>query len=867
MAKRLSPSQSDGSDDPDDYNADYEEVQVKKRRLVQFESLRLLSVHSTSEIDDKAARVQVYKLSESVRYKNKQLERKERELERLRQRQTTDENTSCTIHRHWINLDEQMRLIVMRGSSGNDIDAILKINASHATSSARFLEEVVQLTEQDRESVYDKRVQTSVDLLNQIMNMINKNSDSYKNFSENMLSYLEDRNEDGLRDDRLEELIHVNTNLTEENYRITQDYSDMQKAYSALQIQLRDFEDTISQYKTRNEELIQEKADMDFELDKARKQVNKLDYRLYTAVKDYQRQLKAAALESKTHNGVVLSSASSDDPGTMEADTLRAELEAQKEISATRLAEIKELNEKLTKCVQDVELVRIQNNQIVVENERRKKDFEELQRVFSMTIDQNNRYRKELDEALLDRDTIRQEMFVAVEDMKKEEQLALRKVLQSSEKISNENNQIRKDFDALKQEYEQSVANAHGQDNRANDYKVLFGSSKAQNVQLKSESERLTKKLKEADSHIAKLQKEIETERQYLSKCLVIELDDSENSTAELKTEERVLSERVKDLEEKLEAYKSIDNESRDKAEIKASEEKLRAENERVTKQLAKMVKMDKKEKMRLYETEFQKQVNAKDMEIDALSKDRSELINAEGALNQELESIGQALEELQEQNGSLMKQKQYLEQEKMKMMGDRISSTQVQQKMKEEKLLYEAQVRNLNRQIMAQNCEHLHVKESLSLAKESIGARSRENTLLNKNVDVLRKQLIEISMKMESLQAANDKVSAQLKQLQATNVHKTEKLDTATEKKLKMTQKSDKLGTADEILMEEIRELKEVLTCPSCKVNRKDAILTKCFHVFCLECIKTRYDTRQRKCPKCNVGFGANDFQRAYIG
>lgn len=56
-------------------------------------------------------------------------------------------------------------------------------------------------------------------------------------------------------------------------------------------------------------------------------------------------------------------------------------------------------------------------------------------------------------------------------------------------------------------------------------------------------------------------------------------------------------------------------------------------------------------------------------------------------------------------------------------------------------------------------------------------------------------------------------------------------------------------------------------LTCPCCNMRKKDAVLTKCFHVFCFECVKTRYDTRQRKCPKCNAAFGANDFHRIYIG
>ena len=33
-----------------------------------------------------------------------------------------------------------------------------------------------------------------------------------------------------------------------------------------------------------------------------------------------------------------------------------------------------------------------------------------------------------------------------------------------------------------------------------------------------------------------------------------------------------------------------------------------------------------------------------------------------------------------------------------------------------------------------------------------------------------------------------------------------------------------------DEIRKEEMREYKENLTCPACKVKRKDAILMKCF-------------------------------------
>jgi len=91
------------------------------------------------------------------------------------------------------------------------------------------------------------------------------------------------------------------------------------------------------------------------------------------------------------------------------------------------------------------------------------------------------------------------------------------------------------------------------------------------------------------------------------------------------------------------------------------------------------------------------------------------------------------------------------------------------------------------------------------------------------------------------------------------------------------------------QILMEEIDGFKRKLKCPICNIEEKDAILTKCFHVFCYKCLKTRYETRklfkitengltrstfehfetivrQRKCPKCNQNFGGNDYHKIYI-
>ena len=84
--------------------------------------------------------------------------------------------------------------------------------------------------------------------------------------------------------------------------------------------------------------------------------------------------------------------------------------------------------------------------------------------------------------------------------------------------------------------------------------------------------------------------------------------------------------------------------------------------------------------------------------------------------------------------------------------------------------------------------------------------------------------------------------------------------------RKLEKFKNKDASALGDEILLEEIKMYKSKLNCPCCGVKKKDTVLTKCFHVFCSECIRIRYETRQRKCPKCNATFGFNDYHKIYL-
>ena len=43
-------------------------------------------------------------------------------------------------------------------------------------------------------------------------------------------------------------------------------------------------------------------------------------------------------------------------------------------------------------------------------------------------------------------------------------------------------------------------------------------------------------------------------------------------------------------------------------------------------------------------------------------------------------------------------------------------------------------------------------------------------------------------------------------------------------------------------------------------------AVITKCWHAFCRDCIQTRLDNRDRKCPACSQQFDYQSVKDLYL-
>lgn len=55
------------------------------------------------------------------------------------------------------------------------------------------------------------------------------------------------------------------------------------------------------------------------------------------------------------------------------------------------------------------------------------------------------------------------------------------------------------------------------------------------------------------------------------------------------------------------------------------------------------------------------------------------------------------------------------------------------------------------------------------------------------------------------------------------------------------------------------------MLRCSVCRERFKEVCITRCFHVFCKECIDENLRTRHRKCPCCGEKFGEIDCKKIF--
>ncbi|XP_060571175.1 E3 ubiquitin-protein ligase Bre1-like [Ruditapes philippinarum] len=629
--------------------------------------------------------------------------------------------------------------------------------------------------------------------------------------------------------------------LQTENKRLHNMVTDLHQRHHENTLKVAELQDKLTAAETEIAELKNQSEDLEYNYQVSSQRAEKLDRYLSDAFQKLQTYEDKNVIQLEGGKSVTGVSKN-------KFDEIISDLEEQKDLASNRLAELEKLQKDHQKALKDIEQLKLDlqhlPESVIVETT----EYKCLQSQFSVLYNESLQMKTQLDESRTLVLTNKNAHLRQIEQMESDELMNQKKLRTEVIQLEDALGQVRKAYEMLRIEFEQTLA-AHEQTGSINqEMRNLIQSLQKQSMQVKAEAQRNRRKVKECQAEI--------------------------NKRAVRKSQDN-----QKELKLLLDMYKSAPKEQRDKVQLMACEKRLNKEIDDLRQHIKKMQETERKERKKLAEEDALRKIKKLEETITELQKNLATQKQREDVLLNEMDATGQAFEDMQEQNTRLLQQLREKDDANFKLMSERIKANQIQKLLREEKEVLAEQVSTIHTQVEAQILVVRKLEEKERVLQNNIMTMEKELALTQQALELHKRKAVESAQTAADLKLHLDKYQAQLREAQVAVAEKTGAIEQEAykykrmqeeiaklQRKVERSKKIEMAGGADEVLLAEIQEYKEQLTCPSCKVNRKDAVLTKCFHVFCLECLKTRYETRQRKCPKCNAGFGANDYHRLYL-
>ncbi|XP_029648554.1 E3 ubiquitin-protein ligase Bre1 [Octopus sinensis] len=714
------------------------------------------------------------------------------------------------------------------------------------------------------------------------------------------------------------DILHMDlADALQQNKQLHQLVTQLHQRHHENTLKASELQDTVTAAETCNAELRNKVDDLEYDYEKADQRARKLDRRLADSLQ----KLRGYEEDPVVHEGGRTISGVSKN----KFDEISAELEEQREFATTRLSELEKLSKDHHEALKEIEQLRMDLQHLPEHVIMDSSEYKCLQSQFSVLYNESMQLKTQHEETRNLLQTSKIGHLRHIEQMESDELTCQKKLRTELIQLEDTLAQVRKEYEMLRIEFEQTLA-ANEQTGPINrEMRHLIQSLQNHNQQLKGEAGRYKRRLKEANAELSKLKSEGAAQEASKDEAsmssssgtttagstgagtapvyvppkaeaepVVLKKPDEDEKDFDVKDKGRSESEIIKDLRAQLkknqdsqkemklllDMYKSSSSkENRDKVQLMKAEKKARQEVEDLHNHIRKMQEAERKERRKLADDDALRKIKKLEDTISDLQKSLAAQKQREEALLSEMDVTGQAFEDMQEQNMRLLQQLKEKDDANFKLMSERIKSNQIHKLLREEKDSSAEQVATLHGQVQAQNQVVRKLEEKERILQNNLATVEKELSLRQQAMEMHKRKAVESAQAAADLKLRLDKYQSQLKEAQVAVAEKTAHLEkesfkfkrmqeevASLRRKLERSKKIEMAGAADEVLMEEIKEYKEQLTCPSCKVKRKDAVLTKCFHVFCLECLKTRYETRQRKCPKCNAGFGANDYHRLYL-
>lgn len=242
----------------------------------------------------------------------------------------------------------------------------------------------------------------------------------------------------------------------------------------------------------------------------------------------------------------------------------------------------------------------------------------------------------------------------------------------------------------------------------------------------------------------------------------------------------------------------------------------------------------------------------------------------------EEIEAISGAYAEAQEQSTRLLSRIASSEEAQNKSASERIAAQSSAKKFEDECERVNETAAYYKRDLELADQRTRELEEQLAEATTAFEKMQEQVSGNSENVDrskaqlrAMEKQVVEVRDKLaaseKNVATLTKRSESEIAKLEAEKAARVKAETTAASLKKKCDRLLKEGGTKD--LHAEVDAYKTLMNCNVCQGERQKAvIITRCWHMFCEECINKRVVSRQRKCPGCSLPFAESEVQRIYF-
>uniref|UniRef100_A0A8C5PTQ9 E3 ubiquitin protein ligase n=1 Tax=Leptobrachium leishanense TaxID=445787 RepID=A0A8C5PTQ9_9ANUR len=764
------------------------------------ETIKLGGVSSTEEQDLRTLQIKNKKLAGTLDQRQAIEDELRDRIETLEKRQATDDASLLIINRYWSQFDENIRILLGRYDLDQDFGEFLSeckalvlpepepdsdSNPERKESERgeglweaplSFLATLASSSSEEIESQLQERVESSHRAVSRIVLVYDRLHARLDQLSIKLNSTDPLLMEEAVRD--------LNFLLTNENVRLQEvctllqeKQQSMSQEFSQLQCRLENAESRV----TVLDGLIE---DLQWDIDKVRKREQRLNRHLSEVLERVNSKgYKVYGAGSSLYGGTITIN-------SKKFEEMTSEVDMNKELAVNRLQELEKLKQDLQEVTAENQDLQAELVSAVESNVRISPEYRCMQSQFSVLYNESLQLKGQLDETrallhgtrsnhqrqhdLIERDEVALQKKVRTEVIQLEDTLA----------------QVRKEYEMLRIEFEQTLA-ANEQAGPINrEMRHLISSLQNHNHQLKGEVQRYKRRLREIQGDISKMRSRSISSSLFLLPSQS-SVDESREETSEIKTEPE-------------ESSLPAPNTSQPEPAVKREEEEVQVA-------LPQSQPKEKRERERERERD-----RGREKERGDGSKEKSK--HESDSKRKEAESVKQMKAELKRVQESLRDMKLLLDMYRSapKEQRDKVQLMAAEKKSKAELEELRQRLREL---------EERERRDSKKMADEDALRRMR---LAEEQTEVLQKRLSTAKQEEEALLSEMDVTGQAFEDMQEQNIRLMQQLREKDDANFKLMSERIKSNQIHKLLKEEKEELADQLLTLRTQVDAQLQVLRK---------------------------------------